>query len=112
MENYGPTIYLYKRKKTSLTSSEFETSNNAVGGHSIIKFTKTGGPKYLVPIEYPVHKLYEIITRFLVSFIKVSVLLKTSVLKKLFSVCVWNCKFIKFAKNSHLIITFHKEKFL
>ena len=33
-------------------------------------------PKYLVPIEYPVHKLYEIVTGFLVSFIKVSDLLK------------------------------------
>ena len=41
-------------------------------------------PKYLVPIKYPVHKLLGIVTRFLVSFIKVPVLFKIFILKKLF----------------------------
>ena len=69
-------------------------------------------PNYLVPIKYPVHKLLGIVTRYLVCFIKGPVLLKITVPEKLFSVCVWNCKSIKFAKNNHLIITFHMENCL
>ena len=62
-------------------------------------------PKYLEPIKYPFCKPLGIFTRFLVNFIKVTVLFKISVLKNIFSVCIWNCKLIKFATNNHLIIT-------
>ena len=38
-------------------------------------------------VEYLVHKLLTIVTRFFANFIKIPVLLKTSVLKKLHLVC-------------------------
>ena len=50
-------------------------------------FIKTGGVVgggHAKPIKYPAHKLFGIVTRFFVSFIKVPVLLKTSDLKKTF----------------------------
>ena len=64
-----------------------------------------------VLITYLVHKLLGIATRFFVSFIK-STFLKISVLKRLFSACVQNCKSNKFVVNNHIIIIFHMEKFL
>ena len=67
---------------------------------------------YIILVKYLVHKLLGIVNRFFVSFIKVPVLLQISVLKKLFPVCVKNCKLIKVAMNIHIIITFHMEKFL